>query len=511
VPLRVLNLFSLLEHVMTYFRALALVISSLLLWSSCTDGDDITTSPTSIPPPLGAVYGADDRLDYFEQGDRALQVLTDQSIVALIPAQRINVSGNGEVSFDAPTLNERLGLCAGEAFANQPTAASCSGTLIDDDLVMTAGHCVENLSACQNFRYVFRYYYETTSSLARITQEDVFSCRSLVAIGYDGLNDWAIVQLDRPAAPRFRPAAVESNAVSLPVNTPLTIIGFGSGLPAKIDSGGVVVNSDLGGLRKFSATTDSFGGNSGSGVFNRDRKAVGILVAGAPDYETRNGCTVAARYDSGGETLTYAFRAIQGLCATGHPSSLCTNNATTCGDSVCGGGETITSCAEDCASESAPSSWTCNSSYYAANDDCDCSCGAYDPDCNNETLRVLGCTDGQRCNISGQCEAAPTLPSSWTCSARFYEAGDACHCECGAVDPDCARSDLAVSGCLDGQQCNASGLCEGTPGFDGPIDQGGETTCRVVPGKVFQPSPWWFMPLLWGVWGWYRSRRRVVE
>eukprot|EP00898_Chlorokybus_atmophyticus_P008671 jgi/Chlat1/8805/Chrsp90S08119 len=55
-------------------------------------------------------------------------------------------------------------------------------------------------------------------------------------------------------------------------------------------------------------------------------------------------------------------------------------------------------------------------------------------------------------------------PSGWVCKAAWYNSGasrdnDGCHCGCGAWDPDCAASGVAVYGCYSGQVCSSSGNC----------------------------------------------------
>ncbi|MDP3501055.1 MAG: CARDB domain-containing protein [Myxococcales bacterium] len=56
------------------------------------------------------------------------------------------------------------------------------------------------------------------------------------------------------------------------------------------------------------------------------------------------------------------------------------------------------------------------------------------------------------------------LPAGWTCASTRYGSGDGCDCACGAVDPDCSSSSIAVRGCGDvnlctDDRCNASGQC----------------------------------------------------
>jgi len=38
----------------------------------------------------------------------------------------------------------------------------------------------------------------------------------------------------------------------------------------------------------------------------------------------------------------------------------------------------------------APSEWTCDPSYYDANDECHCNCGVYDPDCDVQPVCYCG-------------------------------------------------------------------------------------------------------------------------
>ena len=50
---------------------------------------------------------------------------------------------------------------------------------------------------------------------------------------------------------------------------------------------------------------------------------------------------------------------------------------------------------------------TCSTDYYAAEDGCDCDCGAYDPDCDIAGQEVLNCDSQEHtgvCTSSGTCE-----------------------------------------------------------------------------------------------------------
>ena len=112
--------------------------------------------------------------------------------------------------------------------------------------------------------------------------------------------------------------------------------------------------------------------------------------------------------------------------------------------------------------------WTCDQSYFNANDGCDCACGEWDPDCDlaNQQLYCEGGADsqGRVCNKDTlACEAPST--ATFTCNQAYYNANDGCDCDCGAWDPDCDRSGqtLYCDGSPDtlGRTCSASTLtCE---------------------------------------------------
>lgn len=438
-----------------------------------SSADDLRTSEQEV------VYGEDDRLDYYAHPDERLRELTAQSIVAMISANSIQVSGD-TVTLRGRTLGDSYGLCEDELFRDQPTAASCSGTLIDDDLVLTAGHCVSN--GCGNNRWVFNYFYQGEGDLHPITTDDVFDCERVVvqsAPGWGGGNaaDYAIVQLDRPATPRFTPAAFNEETWPVSVGDSVKMVGFGSGLPAKLDDGGVVLDERRNDRTYFTATTDAFGGNSGSGVFDANYSVVGILVAGEQDYTSSGGCTrVAVLPESGGgqggESVTYAILAVEDLCDEGWPSERLCSIAAVCGDGICSLGETADACPDDCEDNGSGGGWTCDPAYFAAGDGCDCDCGVYDPDCDDPDQEVFNCRPGEFCNGSGVCEdpvdgpvePGDDVPDEWLCELDLYDAGDGCDCDCGAYDPDCDDPEQELYNCPPGAWCNDAGLCEDDEG-----------------------------------------------
>lgn len=107
--------------------------------------------------------------------------------------------------------------------------------------------------------------------------------------------------------------------------------------------------------------------------------------------------------------------------------------------------------------EGVPTAWTCEATKFGTGDGCDCLCGEgiLDPDCEAAPTPAAGCEAGETCGSNGAC-----VPSGWTCAGEYYEDGADCDCECGAVDPDCSIAGAQVFGCETGEVCNASGMCE---------------------------------------------------
>lgn len=101
-----------------------------------------------------------------------------------------------------------------------------------------------------------------------------------------------------------------------------------------------------------------------------------------------------------------------------------------------------------------PTAWTCDPSQYdgGMGNGCDCGCGLADPDCDLMPVEPIeGCGAGETCNATFAC-----VPTAWTCNVDYFDSGimDDCDCGCGAVDPDC--SDATKASC---DYCDGAGSC----------------------------------------------------
>ena len=294
--------------------ARSLVALTFALSAACSSRDG-----ASLAEPV--VYDADDRVEVFEASEPYRSV-AESAIAMLMDAADLDATDPSNVVVTyATTLGEAEQLCAGERFADQIEPGSCSGTLIDDRHILTAGHCTDGVCDPTS-AWVLGFRYVADGVLATLTSDDVYTCARVVAYRDDAEADYAVVELDRPVV-GHTPAVVARHTSPLAVGTSVTLIGHPEGIPEKVAPNGTVVDT---GPVQLTATVDAFAGNSGSGVFDTQGRVVAILDAGNDDYVPNGGCFVVNVLDASagdGETLTYADVAIDALCAGGASTPLC--------------------------------------------------------------------------------------------------------------------------------------------------------------------------------------------
>lgn len=261
------------------------------------------------------IYGTDDRLDIYQVSDPALVELA-RSTAAMIatedlPAARrrswFRPRAKTGIVISGPSLESR-GICPSERFAQQPSTANCSGFLVSDKLIVTAGHCVRDESDCSGYKWVFDFKVNSAESTSvAISQTNVYGCKKIVETVLDPItkNDYAVIELDRSVKDR-NPLALRKEG-TVGVGDPLIVVGHPSGLPTKL-AAGANVRSLQGTF--FVGNLDTYGGNSGSAVFNAQTLEVeGILVRGETDYVAGpDGCRVSNIIDidqGRGEDVTY--------------------------------------------------------------------------------------------------------------------------------------------------------------------------------------------------------------
>lgn len=244
------------------------------------------------------IYGEDNRQDVNEINNTKIQRIS-KAIAGRVSNYQYNDTDPKEITFDrVESLSWSMRVCSDQRFATQPTVVDCTGFLIGEDILVTAGHCIdtrrheyknEKSGACGTHSWLFDYKTENSGNvdLSNTSHNNLYKCKRVIYSKLEGSEDYAIIQLERKVKDR-QPLKIRTSG-KISKDQEIFVMGHPSGLPLKF-AGDAKVFSHHGAY--FSTNLDTFGGNSGSPVFNAQTHEVeGILVRGNADYvvEMENG------------------------------------------------------------------------------------------------------------------------------------------------------------------------------------------------------------------------------
>jgi V8-like Glu-specific endopeptidase len=250
------------------------------------------------------VYGLDNRKDVIDVDSQMKRVLA-KSVAAMMPREVLkrNRLDSRYVDIKAESLRSSMNLCRNSKFGLQPTAGLCTGFLIAPDVLVTAGHCIETKNDCESMYWVFDYSADKTGSFQTrytVAKSSIYKCAKIIKtrLTEHDNNDFAVIKLNRKVTDRD-PLKVRRRG-SIMYKNDVFVIGHPTGLPMKVADGAWVLQNFGGRGKYFSTNLDTFGGNSGSPVFNSHTYEVeGILVRGDTDYvdSTWNGKACTRPFD----------------------------------------------------------------------------------------------------------------------------------------------------------------------------------------------------------------------
>jgi subtilisin-like proprotein convertase family protein len=279
-------------------------------------------------PQPEVIYGDDNRMDLFDQRMTAEWRELAKSTAILMKKTDLatDPSRAGQMKVTAERFGDAMNLCSTERFIEQPTPGFCSGFLVGPDIMVTAGHCVEAPDSCSGTAFVFDYgYNDPLADLMSVPAGNVYGCKEIIAqeLDRDTKNDFAVVRLDRPVTGRTPLKFRKEGEVQR--GDKLLVIGHPSGLPTKV-APGANVRSSSAEQPYFVANLDTYGGNSGSAVFNETTGEVeGILVRGETDFTFVDGCAksyVCTNDGCRGEDVTRAASFVEFLEDADRPTQI---------------------------------------------------------------------------------------------------------------------------------------------------------------------------------------------
>ena len=225
------------------------------------------------------VFGRDDR----KEASEAIGYDTLVRATAVMINKRF-IRGNRIYGY---TLRERLErqfntkrFHSNVKFLDQPAIAQCTGFLIGPDLLVTAGHCIENSLQAGDFVWVFDYTnslsYNENRKFIEVPQNNIYTTKELLISELEDADtgiDYAVLRLDRKSD--RSPYKFRTSGKILP-DTPVYTIGTPTGLPLKFVDNATVTSDKP--KYWFRSDMDVFPGNSGGPVFDTYGFIEGIMV-----------------------------------------------------------------------------------------------------------------------------------------------------------------------------------------------------------------------------------------
>ncbi|MBL6990545.1 MAG: trypsin-like peptidase domain-containing protein [Bacteriovoracaceae bacterium] len=285
-------MFRLFEQKIDWGNFKMMRLTGLILFVACINA--LLQPTATYASVLKSIYGNDDRQDIFKLTNPGHKLLAS-SVAAIVQKSNliINSSQNSPQSFSVPqtSAQEIFGLCPSEPYATRPAPGTCTAFLIAPKLMLTAGHCVTgHYHSCKSTSFVFGFKMQgPLTPLTTFDQDDVYFCKRIIEYMDTTAPDWALVELDRKVSNRV---PLKLAAGDITKDEEVFMIGHPSGLPMMMTSNAKVRSTR--GLSFFVTNLDSWGGNSGSPVFNKQTQEVeGILVRGDLSFVPHGDCLVS--------------------------------------------------------------------------------------------------------------------------------------------------------------------------------------------------------------------------
>jgi V8-like Glu-specific endopeptidase len=237
-----------------------------------------------------AIYGDNTLNDYYKI-NKSLQQLAD-SVVAIVKKSALIYDNDSQTykALNLKVIGDERNLGKNADFANQKILSFCSGSLVDEGLVLTAGHCIsktpgdytyyEDVYVIFGWKQTKENEYNTT-----FTREQVYNVDRVVVhrladsskiSDNNEYQDYSLIKLDRRTDKK--PLAIDRTGDFLVVGNKVFLAGYPMGMSVKVTDPNDASIQDIG-KTIYSTDLDAFGGNSGGPVFDSyTRRITGVVV-----------------------------------------------------------------------------------------------------------------------------------------------------------------------------------------------------------------------------------------
>lgn len=229
-----------------------------------------------------AVYGSDDRIS------ASLLGYSDYTRATMVAVQKSQFKGDYLTGYSLAQIlmwqfrdEDPQYVDESVRFKDEPAFGFCTGFLIAPDLLVTAGHCVNETNYKDSewildFTNDLKYSPGDKIYIPKSKRYKVVEVVDQKLTEFEGSNqDYCILRLDRPCERmpfRIRTGGWPSQGDEV------NMVGAPRGLPLKmVRNAEITVNTSN---RYFQTNLDAFGGNSGGPVYNSAGFIEGILVRG---------------------------------------------------------------------------------------------------------------------------------------------------------------------------------------------------------------------------------------
>lgn len=287
----------------------------------------VSSAYAAITPKV--IYGVDNRFELRNSPFASLR----NSVAGMVKKSNLALNSEAE-EFDVKYFSDMTyyrgtKTCADIKFREQATLPSCTGFLVSEDILITAGHCMVNYSEhvidskdndnCKNNSWVFGFEDTTENEDGiKFKRDDIYECESIIEASYKSDSDFAVIKLNRKTIDK-EVVMMNTNNLNYDIGSDIFVVGHPTGLPLKV-AGGAKVYKNVG-ANKFVSNLDTFAGNSGSPIFNMQKEVIGILVSGETDYyfDKKDKCIRPNSCDGIGEmcsALSFPFKPASGETGT---------------------------------------------------------------------------------------------------------------------------------------------------------------------------------------------------